>query len=184
MNKERIKKQLFNLIKKKAFFKRKIVLSSGKISNFYIDVRQISLESQGAFLIANLLWEEIKKDKFSSIGGPTLGADPILSALAYHAYLNKRQIKTFLVRKKKKQHGRSKIIEGPPLRKNSKVIILDDVATSGKSLVEAIKKLRSLKIKVKKALVVVDRQEGAKEALQPYKCPLYSLFKLRDFTKI
>lgn len=183
MNAPAHKTKLYKLIKKEAFYKKRIVLSSGKISNYYIDVRKISLKSEGAFLIANSLWQELKKEKCTYIGGPTLGADPILSALAYHAYLDKKPIKTFIVRKKPKKYGQNKLIEGPKLKKGSKVIVIDDVATTGKSLLDAIKKLKSLKVSVKKAFVVVDREEGAKKALKPHKCPLISLFTLRDFIK-
>ncbi|MBN2119903.1 MAG: orotate phosphoribosyltransferase [Candidatus Omnitrophica bacterium] len=183
MNEKDLRRDLFKLIYNEAFFKKRILLSSGKISSFYVDVRKISLKSKGAFLIANLLWKELEKEKFSAVGGPTLGADPILSSLAYHAHIKRKCLKTFIVRKSAKKHGRAKIIEGPNIPKNSKVIIIDDVATTGKSLVEAIQKLRTLKINVTKAFVVVDREEGAGEALSGYGCPLQSLFKLREFTE-
>ncbi len=181
MKQAELRQQLFNLIKKEAFFKQKVVLSSGKTSTCYIDIRRISLQSKGAYFIAGLLWEQIKNEIFSAIGGPTLGADPILSSLAYHAQLKNRPIKTFIVRKEKKQHGRQQILEGPPINKDSKVIIVDDVATSGKSLVETIKKLQPLGIKAIKACVIIDRDEGAREALSRYNCPLLSLFKLKEF---
>ena len=181
LKKDKPKKALFKLIKAQAFRKKKVVLSSGKISNYYVDIRKISLTSKGAFLIANLLWDELKKHKFSSLGGPTLGADPILSAVAYHAFLNKRNLKTFIVRKTQKKHGQARFIEGPTLKKGSKVIIIDDVATTGKSLVESIQKLSGQKVKVIAAFVVVDREEGAKEILAKYNLPLFSIFKLSEF---
>ena len=183
MNQKMIKEKLLALVKKEAFIKKKVILSSGKISNYYVDIRKVSLKSEGAFLIAGLFWEKIKREKFDAVGGPTLGADPILSALSYHAYLKKRPINTFIVRKEKKGHGRKKIIEGPDLLRNSRVIILDDVATSGKSLIEAIIKLKSIGIKVIKSLAVLDRKEGAEENLSKYNCPLISLLTIEDLIK-
>jgi len=176
-----MRKELFDIIRKEAFFIKKVILSSGKTSNYYVDIRRVSLQSRGAYLIANLLWKEISKEGIFSIGGPTLGADPILSALAYHAYLENKHIKTFIIRKERKKHGQAKFIEGPPLKKGAKAIIIDDVATTGKSLVDAVVKLRTSKVKVKKAFVVVDREEGAAENLAKVNLSLFSLFKLSDF---
>ena len=102
MKKTALKKKLYTLIRKQAFYKKKIILSSGKSSNYYIDVRKISLTSEGAYLIANLLWQKLKKEKCTFIGGPTLGADPILSALAYHPYLDKKPIRGKIYLKKPK----------------------------------------------------------------------------------
>ncbi|RKY42820.1 MAG: orotate phosphoribosyltransferase [Candidatus Omnitrophota bacterium] len=183
MRKAKVHRELFNLIKKEAFFKKKVLLSSGKVSNYYIDLRKITLQSKGAYLVANLLWEEIKREKFSFLGGPTLGADPILSAIAYHSYLKGKPLKTFIVRKERKKHGQAQVIEGPPLKKKSRVIIIDDVATTGASLGEAAKKLIPLGVKVVKAWVIVDREEGAKEFLSKLGISLNSLFRLSDFLK-
>lgn len=178
---EDLKARLFSLIKKEAFLQKKVVLSSGRISKYYIDIRRISLTAEGAFLIANLFWPEIIREKVKTVGGPTLGADPILSGLAYHSYIENKALNTFIVRKEKKKHGQKNLIEGPPLRRNQRVILIDDVATSGKSLLEALNSLRERKVKVVKALVVVDREEGAGKLLKFYRCPLVSLFRLKDF---
>ena len=183
MRKTEVRRELFNLIKKEAFFKKKVVLSSGKVSNYYIDLRKITLQSKGVYLVANLLWEEIKREKFSFLGGPTLGADPILSAIAYHSYLKGKPLKTFIVRKERKKHGQAQIIEGPSLKRNCRAIIIDDVATTGTSLVEAVKKLIPLEVKIVKAWVIVDREEGAKESLSKLGVSLNSLFRLSDFLK-
>lgn len=181
--KNQYRQDLLKFIKEKAFYKEKITLSSGKQSTCYVDIRRISLHSKGSFLIANLLWDMMSKEDFAAVGGPTLGADPILASLAYHAHLKNKSLRTFIVRKEPKKHGRTRLIEGPPLEEGEEVIILDDVATSGKSLVTAIDKLKSMKIKVKQAYTIIDREEGAAEALEKYDCPLYSIFKLHEFTK-
>jgi orotate phosphoribosyltransferase len=179
MNKK--KQQLLKLLKKEAFLKKKVRLSSGKISNFYIDVRKVSLSPQGIYLISHLIFDLIKKEKITAIGGPTLGADPIVSGVCFLAYKNKKKLKGFLIRKSPKKHGRQKLIEGQALSFKDKAVIIDDVATSGSSLIKSIEVLKEEKIKVVKAFTVVDREEGAKENLKQLDCPLVSLFAKSDF---
>lgn len=175
------KQQLLSLLKKEAFLKKRVKLSSGKISNFYIDVRKVSLSPKGVYLISHLVFGLIKNKSIQAIGGPTLGADPIVSGVCFLAHKNKRKLKGFLIRKSPKKHGSQKLIEGQILFPKDKVIIVDDVATSGSSLIKAIDVLRSMQIKVIKAVVVVDREEGAKENLLRLGCPLVSLFIKTDF---
>jgi orotate phosphoribosyltransferase len=178
-----LKNRLFLLIKNKAIFKEKIYLSSGKQSDYYIDARLVTLSSEGAYLAASIIVEMTKKDDFQAIGGPTLGADPIIGAIAVLSFINKKPIKTFIIRKTPKGHGKRRRIEGPSLQPGSKVILVDDVATTGGSLVDAINTLRQEDIEVINALVLVDRQEGAREALARVNCPLKSIFKAEDFFK-
>jgi len=176
-------KQLLSLLKKDAYFKKRVVLSSGRVSNFYIDVRRVSLTSKGIYLISHLIWDIVKKDRISAIGGPTLGADPLAAGVCMLAYKNKKNLKSFLIRKSPKKHGRQKLIEGKELKPGERVVVLDDVATSGGSLVKSIEVLKQEKVKVIKAITVVDREEGAQEALAELGCPLVSLFKKSDFLK-
>ncbi len=176
-----MKKELLSLLKKKAFFKKKIVLSSGKISDYYIDVRKVSLSPQGVYLIANLIFDLIKNEKIDAIGGPTLGADPIVSGACYLAHENKKKLKGFLIRKSPKKHGRQKLIEGEELKAGDKVVLFDDVATSGSSFIKSLEVLKEEKVKVVKAICVIDREEGAKENLAKLGCPLVSLFTKADF---
>jgi orotate phosphoribosyltransferase len=177
------KKQLFALMKKEAFFKERIVLSSGKISDYYLDARRVTLSSQGAFLSARVIWEMIKDETFAALGGPTLGADPMLGAINVLCYQNQRPIKTFIIRKAPKAHGKQQQVEGPIIPEGSQVILIDDVATTGKAFLESIDVLRRSNIKVKKAICLVDRQEGAKEALAQQGCPLVAVFTAQEFLK-
>lgn len=175
------RERLFELLKKKALFRKKIILSSGKKSNYYFDGRLISLNPEGAYLIADIILELIKHKKLDAVGGPTLGADPIVGAIALLSYIRKNPINTFIVRKTPKQHGRMRQIEGPALKKNSKVILVDDVATTGSALIEAKEVLSKEDIKVKEAIVVIDREEGAKQNLAKRGLRLISIFKRKDF---
>jgi orotate phosphoribosyltransferase len=176
-----MKKRLLSILKKEAFFRKRVKLSSGKISNYYIDVRRVSLSSQGIYLISHLIWHLIKNDNITAIGGPTLGADPIVGGVCMVAYKNKKKLKGFLVRKSPKKHGQQKMIEGKNLSGKDRVVLVDDVATSGSSLISAIETLKKQKVKVLKAIVVVDREEGAKENLSHFSCPLISIFNKSDF---
>ncbi|UCD15875.1 MAG: orotate phosphoribosyltransferase [Candidatus Omnitrophota bacterium] len=175
-----MKKKLLELIKKEAFIKKRIRLASGKMSNYYIDVRRVSLTSQGLYLISHLIWEEIRGDNIDAIGGPTLGADPIVSGVCMVSYQNKKNLKGFLIRKAPKKYGRKKMIEGAKILPQDRVVIVDDVATSGGSLIKTIEVLRKEKINVVKAAVVIDRQEGAQANFSKIGCPLISLFTKSD----
>jgi orotate phosphoribosyltransferase len=173
--------ELLLLLKEEAFLKKEVKLSSGKLSDFYIDVRKVSLSPKGIYLISQGIFELIKDEKVDAFGGPTLGADPIVGGVCFLACEHKRKLKGFIIRKFPKKHGRQKLIEGQNLGLGDKVIITDDVATSGSSLIKSIEILREEKVEVIKAVVVVDRQEGAKENLAKFNCPLISLFSKSDF---
>lgn len=183
MNKrlDKLKAQLLKLFKKEAFRKGDIVLSSGKISSFYIDGRCVTLTAQGAYLVGSIIFDLVKAKKLEAVGGPTLGADPIVGALAVVSFIKKKPLKTFIIRKTPKTHGRRRQIEGPSLKPGSRLVLVDDVATSGESFLGSIKILRNEGFKVDTAICIVDRREGAKEALARQNCRLISLFTPEDF---
>lgn len=171
-----LKKRLLALLKKEALKKGRFVLSSGKISNYYLDGRIITLTPEGAYLAAGIILELIKDRGIDAIGGPTLGADPIVGALACLSYIRRIPIKTFIVRKAAKEHGMQRHIEGPALKRRSKVILVDDVATTGKALIEAKEALDKIGVDAKTAIVIVDRNEGAKDNLAKAGLKLESIF--------
>jgi len=176
-----MKRKLLSILKKEAFCQKKVRLSSGRISDFYIDVRKVSLSSEGIYLISNLILRMIKGENISAIGGPTLGADPIVSGVCFLAHQKKRKLKGFLIRKSPKKYGSQKMLEGKPLKPSDRVLVVDDVATSGSSIIKAVKVLKEARVKVVKALVIVDREEGAAEELAKSGCPFSSIFTKRDF---
>lgn len=175
-----MKKKLLAIIKKDAFFKKRVVLSSGKVSNYYVDLRRVSLSSEGLYYMSKLIWNKIKKDNPTAIGGPTLGADPIVGAICILAHKEGKKLKAFLVRKTPKKHGQQNMIEGKELTKEDRVVLLDDVVTSGSSLIASFKALKKAKIKVIKTIVVLDRKEGARQAFSKLKSPLESIFVIDD----
>jgi orotate phosphoribosyltransferase len=177
----KMREELLALIKREAFFKQQVKLSSGKLSNYYIDLRRISLTSHGIYLIAHLFWDLIKNENVNAIGGPTLGADPIVAGVCLVAQQCKVPLRGFIIRKTPKEHGRQQLIEGKELLSGERVVLIDDVATSGSSLVKGVEILKQARAEVIKALVVIDREEGAKENLAKVNCPLLSLFTKSDF---
>lgn len=177
---DELKADLLALLKKEALKKGRFVLSSGKISNYYLDGRIITLSPRGAYLVASIILELIRGKNIDAVGGPTLGADPIVGAIAVLSHIQKIPLKTFIVRKSVKAHGMQRQIEGPELKKNSRVIIVDDVATTGGALIEAKEALEAVGAIVEGAIVIVDRNEGASQNLAKPGLRLDSIFKIED----
>ncbi len=175
-----LKDKLLGLLKKEALQKGNFVLSSGKTSNYYLDARIITLTPEGAFLVASIILYSLKGEDINAIGGPTLGADPILGAVAALSHINHTPIKTFIVRKNAKEHGTQRQIEGPALNRGEKAVLVDDVATTGKALIEAKEALDKLGVKVDRAIVIVDREEGAAENLSKAGLKLEPIFRIKD----
>ena len=174
-------KRLLEILRKDAFFKEKITLSSGKTSDFYIDARRVTLSAEGTYLCARIILDIVKDDALDAIGGPTLGADPVLGAIGVLSFQAKKPINTFIIRKAPKPYGKQQQIEGPLLKPDARVVLIDDVATTGKSFVESLEVLMKIGIKPSKAICLVDRREGAQEALAKYHCELVSIFNLSHF---
>ncbi|MFA5356206.1 MAG: orotate phosphoribosyltransferase [Candidatus Omnitrophota bacterium] len=177
---EDLKISLLALLKKEAFKKGDFTLSSGKKSSYYLDGRIITLTPEGAYLVASIILGLAEGTGITAIGGPTLGADPIVGAAAALSHIEKIPIKTFIVRKAAKGHGTQRRIEGPPLNNTDKAILVDDVATTGGSLIEAKEALDELGVRVEKAIVIVDRMEGAGENLSGIGLKLESIFTIKD----
>ncbi len=175
------RKELSELLRREAFFRERIVLSSGKESDYYFDARRVTLSARGAYLCGRRILAMITAEEVDAVGGPTLGADPFLGALAVLSVQAGRPLDTFIIRKTAKAHGRRRQVEGPDLKPGMKVILLDDVATTGKAFLQALDVLEPLDVEVVSAVCLIDRQEGAAEALAARGCPLRALFTAREF---
>ncbi len=178
---DQAREDLLNILRRDAYFQEKIILSSGKESNYYIDARRVTLSARGAYLCAQVILSMIRSDHPDALGGPTMGADPLVGAIAAVSFAQGCPVDVFIIRKKPKAYGKQQQIEGPLFKENSRVILIDDVATTGKSLVESIDVLEKMSIRVSKALCLVDRGEGAREVLSGKGCELCSVFTLSDF---
>ena len=177
---EQNKENLRQLILKEAYFRERIILSSGKESDYYIDARRVTLKAQGAYLCAQLILDLVKEDSIDAIGGPTLGADPLAGAIAVLSAKAGKPLNAFIIRKAPKAHGKQQQVEGPLLKSGSRVILIDDVATTGKAFLQSLDVLEPMGIVVQKAICIVDRREGAKEALAQRGCSLVSIFDIAD----
>jgi orotate phosphoribosyltransferase len=163
-----LKKRLIELIIEKAFkYSEEPVfkLVSGRISNYYFNCKAVALHPEGMHLIGNIIFDLIKALDVKGIGGLSLGADPIAYAVAYTSHLKGRPIEAFIVRKTPKSHGMMKLIEGN-VKKGDKVVIVDDVITTGKSTIEAVTRAKEAGLNIVKVLVLIDRQEGGKETVE------------------
>ena len=168
MSIEEIRQELLKLVKEKAVRKGEHTLSSGKKSAYYIDGKQVTLDPQGILLISRMILLMLQGIQAEAVGGPTLGADPIAAAVSLLSSQTGRPLKAFIVRKEEKKHGTQKRIEGPELTVGERVVMVEDVITSGKSVLEAIGEVEKLKCRVVKVICLVDREEGAEDLLAPY----------------
>ncbi len=153
-------------------------LVSGRMSRFYVNCKPTILDPHGMFLVGNLVFESIRDLKPEGVGGLTFGADPIAIATAFASELKKEPVKAFSIRKEQKDHGVVKWLEGD-LEEGSRVVIIDDVATTGGSTIKAITRARAEGMNVVKVVVLVDRQEGGLEHIQEY-VPVVSALITRD----
>jgi len=155
------------------------VLSSGATSNYYIDVRKTSLHPEGLKLISHMFHEILQTDNVTAVGGLTLGADPLVAGLMLYSAERGRPLEGFLVRRTTKDHGLRGQVEGN-LAGHKRVAILDDVITSGESVLIAAEAAESYKAQVVRVLAVVDRGQGASQIFQQRGLPFTTLFSIGE----
>ena len=173
------RERLLELLKSKALEIRKVTLSSGRTSDYYLDCKRVTLSPEGAFLTAKLMLEMIRPEVFA-VGGLTLGADPIVSSIAVLSHMQGRDLSALIVRKEPKKHGTMSFVEGPRLDEGAKVAVVEDVVTSGASLLRAIERIAAAGYQPVQALTLLDRQEGGKEAIEERGFVLQALFSRDD----
>ena len=157
------------------------VLSSGKKTNFYLDCRLTTLHPRGALLISRLILQKIRQLAIhaDAIGGLTLGADPVVASVAVVSELEGAPIRAFIVRKEPKAHGMQRFIEGWDGLPGSRVVVVDDVCTTGDSILKACEKAEEAGYVVAATFCVVDREEGGTQAIAS-RYPFYPLFTARE----
>lgn len=173
------KEYLIDLLKENGvFLEGDFTLSSGKKSNYYINMKKAITEPEILSTISKLITQKIDLDDIDKVAGPALGAVPIATAVSLES-----KLPLLMIRKEKKGYGTSKLIEGE-LNEGDNVIVVEDVSTTGGSLLKAIRAINDNGGNVKRAFVVVDREEGAIETFEKEGITLEPLISVKDFFKI
>ena len=160
-----VERLLERALEKGALKYGEFILSSGQRSRYYFDGRLLSLDPEGSYLIGKALLPLVLKCKVDAIGGPTLGADPIVSAVSLTSHIEGTPIPAFIVRGDAKSHGTQQQIEGP-LVPGSRVVIVDDVCSTGGTLFHAIEAAEEADCTVVKVIAVLDRHQGGSDELR------------------
>lgn len=176
---ENTRDRLREILVRESLLRGDFVLSSGEKSSFYLDVRKTSMHPEGAHLCAQLLLNELEDLNLSAVGGPVLGAAPLVGALAAESFRRGRPLPTFLVRKEPKGHGTAKLIEGHFDPKGT-VALVEDVVTTGSSVLRALAVARGEGATVPRLVCVVDREQGGAEEFAKHDVEFRSLFKVSE----
>ena len=177
------RKKLFSLLKERAFRRCRVVLASGRESDFYFDMKPAMLDPEGATLMAELIIQEIQGVNADCVGGLEMGAVPLIAPVAMRSLDFGRRLPGFFVRKAVKDHGTKKRVDGADIAGKT-VVILEDVTTTGASAMDAVKAVTEAGAKVALVLSIIDRGEGAADLYAKAGIPFKSLFRAEEFLAI
>ncbi len=177
-----LRQYLLDLFCELAYQEGDFVLSSGQRSSYYINGKQVTLHPQGALAIARLLLSQLPTDT-QAVAGLTLGADPIVSAVSVVSAYENKPLPALIIRKEAKGHGTKAYIEGLNLPEGAKVVVLEDVVTTGSSALKAVKRLRDAGYSVNQVIALVDRQQGGAELYQSEGLQFQSVFLIEEIQK-
>ena len=161
----------------KAVVHGKVILSSGREADYYVDLRRVTLDAVAAPLIGRVMLDVTKDIEFDAVGGLTLGADPVAGAMLHAAAAQGRKLDAFIVRKSEKQHGLQRRVEGPDVA-GRKVLAVEDTSTTGGSVLTAVEALRAAGADVVAVAVVVER--GAAPTIAEAGLPYFAAYSLED----
>ncbi|HAH65840.1 MAG TPA: orotate phosphoribosyltransferase [Rhizobiales bacterium] len=178
-----LRNKLFALLKESAFMRGRIVLASGRESDFYFDMKPAMLDPDGAGLMAELILQELQGVKADCIGGLEMGAVPLIAPVAMRSLDFGRRLPGFFVRKAVKDHGTKKRVDGADIAGKT-VVILEDVTTTGGSAMDAVKAVQDAGAKVALVLSILDRGEGAADLYAKAGIPFKSLFRAEEFLAV
>jgi len=171
---------LFMLLRERAFRRGRVVLASGKESDYYFDMKPAMLDPDGAALMAELILKELQGVTADAVGGLEMGAVPLIAPVAMKSPEFGRYLPGFFVRKAVKDHGTKKRVDGNDIAGKS-VVILEDVTTTGASAMDAVKAVEEAGAKVTMVISILDRGEGAAELYAKAGVPFKALFKAEEF---
>lgn len=180
---EQKREALIAVVRKQSYREGDFTLASGKKSTFYVDMKATTLHPEGAYLLGDLMVELSQKLglQVDAVGGMTLGADPMATAVSLAARSAGLFWPAYIVRKESKDHGTGQYVEGTEnFKKGAKVLVLEDVVTTGGSSVKAIERLRSQGYQPVAVLSVVDREAGGKEAFEKLGVAFHALMTLKE----
>ena len=170
---------LLELLAERAYRHGQFTLASGRTSHHYVNCKPVSLSGIGLDLLGEQLLAHVEADA-TAVAGLTLGADPLVSAVALRAAQAERPLDALIVRKEAKGHGTGAWLEGPLPAAGSTVTVLEDVVTTGGSALKAVIQLQEAGYRVQRVVAIVDRQEGGREAMEAAGLELRSLFQLEE----
>ncbi len=175
--------RLIQLLTERSFERRKVTLASGRESDFFIDCKQTMLTAEGHALVGELMFELLAQlPPCEAVGGVELGGCPLASAVSLVSFQHGRPLNALYVRKAKKDHGTTKLVEGDKsLKAGLKVALLEDVVTTGGSSLKAVESLRAVGAEVIGIVALVDRQEGGAETIRAAGLPLVTVATKADF---
>lgn len=172
--------RLLALFRERALKFGDFTLASGKKSTYYLDGKQISLHSEGLRQVSEGLLDLLADIEFEAIGGMSLGADPIVGGVLAVAAARGRNLDGFLIRKEAKGHGTNRYVEGP-VKPTARVVIIDDVVTTGGSALQSVDRIVEFGCKVVQVVGVIDRMEGGAANFAARGLPFRSLLTIQDF---
>ncbi|MFM8292824.1 MAG: orotate phosphoribosyltransferase [Planctomycetia bacterium] len=174
-------RELLDLIASQALKRGTFRLASGREASFYLDAKQVVLDARGAMLVGRAILERLRGlgPLPDAVGGMSIGADPVTSAVVTMAGVEGLPLKGFLVRKEPKDHGTKRYVEGP-VQPGHRVVIVEDVVTTAGSSLVAIERAQEFGLVVERVVVVIDRLAGGREALAARGIPLEALVTIRD----
>jgi len=171
--------RLLKLIKAKAIVHGRVTLSSGREADYYVDLRRITLDGEAAPLVGQVMNELTKDLDFDAVGGLTLGADPVATAMLHASAVAGRRLDAFVVRKSGKAHGLQQRIEGPSVR-GRRVLIVEDTTTTGASPMDAVAAAREEGAEVVAVATIADRATGARERLEAQGLTYVTAYSLQE----
>ena len=179
------RQRLMEILRARSIKRGEFILASGKSSSIYIDARLTTMSAEGLALIGPIALRAIREAGWNidAIGGLTLGADPIAYAIATASYSMPPLVHSFTVRKELKTHGTAKLIEGP-FHTGDRVVIIEDVITTGASTIKAIEAVKSAGGNIEGVLTLVDREDKGRELIERHGYSVISLFRLCELTQV
>lgn len=180
---DEVRQHLLTLFATLAYQEGNFILSSGQSSSYYINGKKVTLTAEGALAVGRLLFSLLESDTVA-VAGLTLGADPLVTAVSVVSAYENQPVAALIIRKEAKGHGTQAYIEGPELLPGSKVVVLEDVVTTGKSAMLAVERLRAVGYQVEEVISLVDREQGGAAFYQAQGLQFRAVFTISDIQAI